>query len=250
MFLIPKDFWEVRKTAKKGRGIFATKEIAPGILIGDYLGKVISPAEENDIDEKDNFYLMYYHDRASIFPDLTKPGIHLLNHSCTPNTWMTTHRGHTLFFTLRKIFPGEEITINYLLSPLDDTCSPCTHLCSCEGVICYQTMHLPSKKYDVWSKYHNKEMKRSKPDRIKYGTELQPLEDYPSAPQDHPVYDLFGSSREQPEVMNETKLPTTSEIRKFIRETGRTLAFPRLNLHIFGVTDDLIISRTLAEAVV
>lgn len=243
MFLIPDNSWEVRKTRKKGRGIFARKEIAPGTLIGDYLGKVISPAEENNIDEKGNFYLMYYHDRASIFPDLKKPGIHLLNHSCTPNTWMTTYRGHTLFFSLRRIFPGEELTINYLLSPQDKTCSPCTHLCSCSGVLCHQTMHLSKKKYGVWSEFHNQEMDRTKPERIRYGKNLKPLTEYPKAPVDHPVYDLFGNTNEQPEVVTTTKLPTTSEIRKLIRESGRTLSFPALNLHVLGVTDGIIISE-------
>jgi hypothetical protein len=235
----------VKKTAKKGSGLFARKAIAPGTIIGDYLGKVVSPAEENNIDEKDNFYLMYYHDRASLFPDLSKPGVHLLNHSCTPNCWMYTYKGHTLFFTLRKVFSGEELTINYLLSPQDSSCAPCTHFCSCEGIICQQTMHLGKKKYELWSAFHEKQMKRTKPERIRYGKDLPPLSAYPKSFLDEGVYDLFGSMPEKPEVLSDKKLPKRSEIRKKIRETGRTLSFPALNLNIFGVTDGLIISETL-----
>ena len=246
MFLIPEDSWVVKKTAKKGRGVFVTQKIAANTIIGDYIGKVIHPADEDQIDEKDNFYLMYYHDRASIFPDLSKPGIYLLNHSCTPNTWMYTYKGHTLFFTLRKIFPGEELTINYLLSPLDDSCSPCTHLCSCNGVICHETMHLGKKKYAAWSEFHNEEMARTKPERIRYGKNLKKLTQYPDAPPDHPVYDLFGNTNQQPEVVTTTKLPATSEVRKLIRETGRTLTFPVLNLRVYGVTDGIVISKSLS----
>jgi hypothetical protein len=246
MFLIPNDSWKVKKTAQKGRGIFAARDIAPGTLIGDYLGKVVSPAEENNIDEKDNFYLMYYHDRASIFPDLSQPGVHLLNHSCTPNSWMYTYKGHTLFFTIRKVFKGEELTINYLLSPQDSTCAPCTHLCSCEGVICQETMHLGKKKYEAWSAFHDKQMKATKPERIKYGKDLPPLLSYPSSFPDDSVYDLLGSIQEKPEVSDHKKLPSTAELRQKIRETGRTLSFPSLNLQVFGVTDGIVVSKTLS----
>lgn len=247
MFLIPDISWEVRRTARTGRGIFARTEILAGTIIGDYLGKVIRPQDEDEIDEAENFYLMYYHDRASIFPDLTKPGIYLLNHSCTPNTWMYTYRGHTLFFALRHIFPGEELTINYLLSPQDDACSPCTHLCRCDGVICHQTMHLSPRRYEKWSEFHTEEMAKTKPERIRYGKNLPPLQSYPKAPQDHPIYDLFGSRQEQPEKYQDTTLPAVPEIRKRIKETGRTLVFPHLNLHIHGVTDGLIISENSAR---
>jgi uncharacterized protein len=245
MFLIPDDSWEVKKTIKKGRGLFARTDIVPGTIIGDYLGKIVSPAEENEIDEKDNFYLMYYHDRASIFPDLKKPGIHLLNHSCTPNTWMYTYKGHTLFFTLRKIFRGEELTVNYLLSPQDDSCTPCTHLCFCEGVICHQTMHLGNKKYERWSAFHDKQMKRTKPERIRYGKDLPPLSSYPTSFPDEAIYDLFGSKQAKPEILKDKKLPANGELRKKIRETGRILSFSALDLAVLGITDGLIISENI-----
>jgi hypothetical protein len=158
---------------------------------------------------------------------------------------MYTYRGHTLFFTLRKIFPGEELTINYLLSPQDDACAPCTHLCACQGVICHQTMHLSPRRYETWSAFHNEEMTRTRPERIRYGQNLPPLPSYPKAPPDHPVYDLFGSRQEKPEKYQDTKLPAVQEIRKRIKETGRTLVFSQLDLHVHGVTDGLIISESL-----
>ena len=113
MFLIPEDFWEVRKTAEKGLGVFAKKEILAGTVIGDYLGKVIKTAEYDLERDAKGLFLMYLNDSASIYPDLSKPGIHLLNHSCEPNCWIYCFRGHTLFFALRNIKKGEELYCHY-----------------------------------------------------------------------------------------------------------------------------------------
>src|ERR1035437_4421969 len=120
MILLANDYWEIRKTIKKGRGIFTKKDIPKGAIIGDYIGKVIHPRDA--VVDEENFYLMYYHDYAVIAPDLEKPGIHLLNHSCVPNVWLSIYQGHTLAFALDKIPKGEELTIPYLLSPKDEFC--------------------------------------------------------------------------------------------------------------------------------
>jgi SET domain-containing protein len=36
-----------------------------------------------------------------------------INHSCQPNLYARTLRGHVLFFALRKISPGEELSLDY-----------------------------------------------------------------------------------------------------------------------------------------
>ena len=40
-------------------------------------------------------------------------GTHYINHSCVPNAFMQIIRDHILFFALRDIQAGEEITIDY-----------------------------------------------------------------------------------------------------------------------------------------
>jgi hypothetical protein len=242
MFLLSDDYWRAAPTKSKGNGLFAEKNIDAGTVIGDYLGRVIRTSEEELIDDSDNFYLMYYHDQASIFPDLQKPGIHLLNHSCTPNIWMYTYKGHTLFFSLRHIFKGEELTVNYLLSPQDKYCNPCTHLCKCESVMCSNTMHLSKKKYDAWSTFHDAESARSKKERVKYGSNLPKLSSYPTSIPDNPIYTLFGTIECDPAFFSDKKLPTTDMLRKMIRETGRRLDFPNLNIRILGISDNIIVS--------
>lgn len=177
MILLPRNYWEIRNTKNKGRGLFAIKDIPKGIVIGDYIGKIIHPLEA--IIDEENFYLMYYHDHAVISPDLEKPGVYLLNHSCIPNAFLYIYKGHTLAFALRQISKGEELTIPYLLSPKDKFCDPCPHICRCENLKCSGTMHLSKEKYDKWRKFGDTRARETKRERIRYGKELPLLTSYP-----------------------------------------------------------------------
>lgn len=246
MFLIPDDYWEVKAAKDKGKGVFAKKNINPGVVIGDYIGKVVKTAEENIWEKDIGLYLMYYHNQASIYPDRSQNGIHLLNHSCTPNCWMYTYKGHTLFFTLRQIFTGEELTISYLLSPKDEYCRPCTHICKCGSNVCSGNMHLSETRYKKWAEFHSLEEKRTEKSRIRYGKTLPKLMSYPKNIPDNPIYSLFGSSQESPKVLKNGFIPSMSEIRKLIRETGRIIYIPSLKLKIIGVVEDKIVSESVS----
>lgn len=246
MFLIPKSHWEVKDVPGMGQGAFAKKDIPAGTIIGDYIGKMLRPEEENNVDNNGHFYLMYYHDRASVYPDLKKPGIHMLNHSCAPNCWMYTYRGHTLFFAIRNIFKGEEFTVSYLLSPLDKTCKPCTHLCACSSPICFQTMHLSQKRFDEWDAFHEKESKKTPREKVKFGETLPVLSSYPKNIPDDSMYVLFGAEKHLPVKVELKALPSKHEVRKIIRETGRTIQFSKLNLRVLGVYEDMLISKSTA----
>ncbi|MCR4324761.1 MAG: SET domain-containing protein-lysine N-methyltransferase [Candidatus Curtissbacteria bacterium] len=186
MFLIKDDFWETKKTKEKGLGVFAKKEIKAGTIIGDYLGKVIKTAEYDlDRDQK-HFYLMYFSDQASIYPNLKKPGIHLLNHSCEPNCWIYMYRGHTLVFALRKIKPSDELTISYMLSPKEE-CIACTHVCKCKSKFCVGTMHSTKVKYEKWQKFQDSQNKKTKKPKVVFGKNLPKLSSYPDAIPNNPI---------------------------------------------------------------
>lgn len=189
MILLPLEYWGVKQTKNKGKGIFAKKDIPKGRLVGDYLGKVL---RTKDIDfnlDKEKLYLMYYHDLACIYPDLTKDGIHLLNHSCSPNSFIYTHKGHTLVFTIRNILKGEELTISYQMAPKGKFENPCTHKCFCESKNCTGTMHLTEEKYQQWRKFQSESGKDDKRARIRYGQDLKPLLVYPKTiPEDLLTY--------------------------------------------------------------
>ncbi len=246
MFLIPESSWEIQEVENMGKGVLAKKDIPAGTVIGDYIGKILRPEDEDNVDNNGHFYLMYYHDRASVYPDLKKPGIHLLNHSCAPNCWMYTYKGHTLYFAIRHIFKGEELTVSYLLSPLDKTCAPCTHLCSCKSPLCFQTMHLSPKRYDEWDAFHDRQASKTERERVTFGETLPLLSAYPKSIPDNSMYVLFGAEKHLPIKIDSKSIPSKTEIRALIRETGRKIQFSQLNLQVQGVFEDLIISRSTA----
>lgn len=193
MFLLTDDYWQIRNTKEKGNGIFAKKKIKAGSVIGDYIGKVINITQYDLDKDKRGLYLMYLTDRASVYPDLAKPGIHLLNHSCSPNCWIYTYHSHTLIFALRNIEPEEELTISYLLSPRDETCKPCTHTCKCGSKYCSGTMHLTKDKYEKWQKFQNKQKAKTKPAKFVFGRNLLKLASYPKAIPNNPIYEIITS---------------------------------------------------------
>lgn len=242
MLLLDKQSWEIRETHKSGRGVFATKSISPGTVISDYLGTVLRTAID-DTSEKDGLYLMYYHDYASIYPeDIREPGAHLINHSCMPNCWVYTYHGHTLFFTLRTIFPGEELTISYLLPP-QEHCKQCRHQCFCEQSNCNGTMHLSKERFTSWQIVSEAQAKATKRKRIQYHKSLKPLNEYPRTLPDHPIYDLFGSLSVAPITVARKQVPTIPQIRSLIRKTGRMVKLSTQKQIILGIQDDTIIYR-------
>lgn len=243
MLFLEEQSWEVRKTQEKGRGLFTKKALSPGRIIGDYTGIVIHPRDADLYEKGAHFYLMYYHDYAGIFPDLSKPDLYLLNHSCTPNCWMYTYKGHTLFFTLRKIFPGEELTISYLLSPKTPFCEPCRHFCRCESTFCTGSMHLSNERFNTWQETYNEIARQTKRKRIQRGKELRLLSSYPISIPDHPVYPLFGNAQKKAQTILRTTLPKHEVLRQMIRESGKVLSFPHLNLSVLGISADEIITK-------
>lgn len=179
MFLLSKDYWQVQTTKNKGKGVFAKKVISKGTVIGDYIGMVVHTKDVDLNQEKENMYLMYYSDQASIYPDLDKPGIHLLNHSCSPNAWIYTLKGHTLVFAVKDIGSNEEITIDYLLAPKSKFCNPCPHNCKCGSKKCRRSFHLGEIEFNKWRMFQDMAAKKDKRARVNYGKNLKLLPNYP-----------------------------------------------------------------------
>lgn len=243
MIFLPNDSWEIKPTSKKGRGLFAKQNILPGSVIGDYLGVVLDPLT-SDLKEKDQgLYLMYYHDKALIYPpDLSSPGVHLINHSCMPNSALFTFHGHSLFFTLRHIYPGEEITISYQLAP-EGSCKPCTHQCFCNTLFCTGSMHLTNERFKTWNTFSELQSKQTRRAAISYGKVLPLLKQYPGGILDNPAYSLYGSLQETEMILPDKKIPAISQLRKIIRQTGKIVLLPSLKLKVFGVQDNALISQ-------
>jgi len=154
MILLPHDFWEVRDTKKKGKGIFAKKDIKKHKLVAQYIGKLIH-IKDIDLDTYGQ-YLMEYDDERTIVPNLQSVGAHLINHSCDPNCWIYKYNRNVFLASMRDILPGEEITIHYLLPPKGISCKDtCSHICNCGEENCSGTMHLSEEDYKTWQKILN-----------------------------------------------------------------------------------------------
>ncbi len=180
MIFLPNEYWQVKSTKNKGQGIFAKNKIQKGTVIGDYAGRIVRTRDVDLNTEKENMYLMYYHDQASIHPDLAAPGLQLVNHSCSPNCWVYSFHGHTLFFALQDIKKGEELTIDYLLAPKSKFCNPCTHTCKCDNQNCRKSFHLTQEKFEKWRNFQDKYLGGDKKARIKYGENLKLFSKYPN----------------------------------------------------------------------
>jgi uncharacterized protein len=247
MLLIPEDTWEMRGRAfsaadadKQNRGIFATRPIPAGTVVGDYLGLLIPNEQEATYETGPDFYVMYYDDRVAIWPDRSRAGVHIVNHSCEPNCAIATYRGHSLYYALRKIHVDEELTVSYLLAPIDDDCAPCRHACRCRARSCTGSMHLPIDRYVAWSRLDRRDSTRTRPVPVAPYQQLQPLDRYPARIGDRRFHGIFGVAEQASSVSDGDRLPDIAAIRREIRRTGRRLAYPALGLIVLGTRETTI----------
>ncbi len=245
MFLLPPSYWKIRTTKEKGRGVFAARARSPGTIIGDYLGRVVRP--EDDEETVNSLYGMHAHDAFVFSPNKETIGIHLINHSCMPNCAMYPYKGHILYIALRRIFPGEELTVSYMVEPAEVP-DGLTYTCYCRTVLCQGTMVVSQERarafWDVFVKKHMGTYYNHI--GTPYGVELPFLPEYPSVVADEFIYPLFGCSGQKPHVLRTTTLPHVSDIRTGIRETGRFLLIPALHCIILGEANGVVVYRDMA----
>lgn len=109
-----------------GRGCFATRRFARRRKIAEYTGERITNAEAERRGHRRVLRISGLDERWSIDGSRGGNGTHYINHSCRPNAFMQTIRGHLLVLALRDIRPGEEITIDYV-----ETLHPDRKRCTC-----------------------------------------------------------------------------------------------------------------------
>lgn len=126
----------VAKSAIHGRGCFATIPFARRKKIAEYTGERITNAEaERRGKPRRILRISGLDERWSIDGSRGGNGTHYINHSCRPNAFMQTIRGHLLVLALRDIEPGEEITVDYVATyHADDKRCTCK-VPGCRGTI-------------------------------------------------------------------------------------------------------------------
>jgi len=127
----------IKKSKINGKGCFATTTFDRGKKIAEYTGERISDLEaQKRARNRRVLRICDIDGRFSLDGARGGNGTHYINHSCEPNAYMKTLYGHVLFFALRDILPGEEITIDY-----EQTLHPDSKRCTCGVGNCRGTIN-------------------------------------------------------------------------------------------------------------
>ena len=127
----------IRKSAINGKGCFATIHFKRRRKIAEYTGERISDLEaRRRARNRQVLRICDIDGHFSLDGARGGNGTHYINHSCQPNAFMRTLYGHVLFFALRDIGPGEEITIDY-----EQTLHPDSKRCACGAENCRGTIN-------------------------------------------------------------------------------------------------------------
>lgn len=122
----------VGKSRINGKGCFAAVTFKRRQKIAEYTGERISDLEaQKRARNRRVLRICDIDGRWSLDGARGGNGTHYINHSCQPNAYMRTLYGHVLFFALRDIKPGEEITIDYEM-----TLHPDSKRCVCGAANC------------------------------------------------------------------------------------------------------------------
>jgi uncharacterized protein len=94
-------------------GIYAEEAIPARRKVIEYLGEKISRRETKVRAERELNYLFTLDKYWTLDGSVGGSGAEFINHSCEPNLVSRIVKGHILYFTLRAIKKGEELTIDY-----------------------------------------------------------------------------------------------------------------------------------------
>jgi uncharacterized protein len=127
---------EIKQSPINGKGCFATINFLRRRKIAPYAGERISNVEAKRRGGRRILRICGIDHRWSIDGSRGGNGTHYINHSCTPNSFTRTLYGQLIFFALRDIQPGDEITLDYEM-----TLHPNSKRCTCGAANCRRTIN-------------------------------------------------------------------------------------------------------------
>lgn len=138
--------FEVRQSPIHGSGVFALREIAAGDRIVEYTGEIIdwSVAEQRYEAAGTAGHTFFFDKGDGTVIDGGAGGseARFVNHSCDPNCEPYDEDGRVVFYAMRTIRPGEELSIDYKLQ-VDDPGAAETralYACACGAATCRGVM--------------------------------------------------------------------------------------------------------------
>jgi uncharacterized protein len=127
----------VKASPIDGKGCYAAQPFRKGHKIAEYVGERISRREiKRRLQNATRIHICAIDLYWAIDGSVGGNGTQYLNHSCHPNAFVKIIRGRIYFYALRDIQPGEEITLDYIVSWHDDQTK-----CSCGAPNCRGTIN-------------------------------------------------------------------------------------------------------------
>ncbi len=107
----------VRRSKIAGKGAFATRDIAKGERLIEYVGERVSHAvaDARYDDANDAHHTFLFNVNRSVIIDATFGGndSRFINHSCAPNCESEIEKGRVYIDAIKNIRKGEELTYDY-----------------------------------------------------------------------------------------------------------------------------------------
>jgi SET domain-containing protein len=99
-------------------GVYAAESIPKNRKVIEYVGERISRRETKHRSDTREFNYLFTLDKYwTIDGSVDGSGAEYINHSCEPNLISRILKGHILYYSLRSIKRGEELTVDYHFSP-------------------------------------------------------------------------------------------------------------------------------------
>jgi hypothetical protein len=129
------DKLRVGRSGITGRGLFAGCAIPARAKIGEFEGEVISIREARRRARDRKVVAIVELAGKAIDATATRRGFRYINHSCEPNTFTRLTVNRAEFYALRRIRPGEELTVDYGVSHHDGQLRCRCRAADCRGWI-------------------------------------------------------------------------------------------------------------------
>jgi SET domain-containing protein len=151
----------IRRSKIQGRGAYATRDIAKGERVAEYLGERISWAEadrryDDESMRRHHTFLFTITSRTVIDGGVDGNDARFINHSCAPNCEAFDEDGRIFIYARRRIRQGEELAYDYAYprekDPADEDES--LYPCRCGAKTCRGTILEPPPRKKPRRRHH------------------------------------------------------------------------------------------------